>query len=414
MDSMQVLDRPDVDVPLDVDTDVRLDADDVLGRSVVVAFREMSSSLLVLFDLIAELETSQGFLPTYQNAAAWLRWHLGMKGSTARLYVRLARGLSEFPLFRDAFAVGAISTDQLALVLRVATPDNQGLLVDMVRHSTDIDELTARIVELEQRPEPEPVEPGARVHTFWRDDVLRVNATVPGVDGVMVEQALLRLGARSPRDERTGLFRDVTDRMGEALVQMASESLADDGDHDRATVVVHIPAIDLVNQTGDGWDAAGRVFTATQLQRLVCDGRLQPAMHDRGGVTVGVGRTTRTIEPWLRRLVKSRDQGCRFPGCERTRWVELHHILRWASDGPTNLDNLVCLCGFHHRLIHNREWTILGAPNHDLLFYDHHQRLHGPPPADQFPGDWQRIVEKCINHRADQQRKQLASTGAPP
>ena len=60
MDSMQVLDRPDVDVPLDVDTDVRLDADDVLGRSVVVAFREMSSSLLVLFDLIAELETSQG------------------------------------------------------------------------------------------------------------------------------------------------------------------------------------------------------------------------------------------------------------------------------------------------------------------------------------------------------------------
>lgn len=229
----------------------------------------------------------------------------------------------------------------------------------------------------------------------------------------MVEQALLRLGVKAPKDERTGLFCEVSERMGDALVQMASESLGNDGDHDRATVVVHIPVSDLVNQTGEGWDAANRVFTAAALQRLLCDARLQPALHDPDGVTVGVGRATRAVEPWLRRLVEARDRGCRFPGCERTRWLDVHHILRWALDGPTNLDNLISLCGFHHRLIHNNGWTILGDPNHHLFFYDHHRQLHSPP-APRPTTRWQHTLEQHINHRAHQQRKRLTTTTAPP
>ncbi|MFI5287277.1 MAG: HNH endonuclease signature motif containing protein [Candidatus Dormibacteria bacterium] len=37
-----------------------------------------------------------------------------------------------------------------------------------------------------------------------------------------------------------------------------------------------------------------------------------------------------------------RDQGCRFPGCDRPpAWTDGHHIIHWSDGGPTELENLV-------------------------------------------------------------------------
>ena len=52
------------------------------------------------------------------------------------------------------------------------------------------------------------------------------------------------------------------------------------------------------------------------------------------------------------RALRSRDGGCRFPGCDRTRFTEGHHVKHWADGGETRLGNLVTLCRFHHRLVH--------------------------------------------------------------
>ncbi len=34
--------------------------------------------------------------------------------------------------------------------------------------------------------------------------------------------------------------------------------------------------------------------------------------------------------------------------------IETH----WADGGPTDLDNLILLCGYHHRFLHEHGWTI--------------------------------------------------------
>ena len=73
---------------------------------------------------------------------------------------------------------------------------------------------------------------------------------------------------------------------------------------------------------------------------------------------LAVGRETRTIPAHLRTALTLRDQGCRFPGCDRPpAWTDGHHIIHWP-DGPTELDNLVSLCRTHHRRVHEQGWRI--------------------------------------------------------
>jgi hypothetical protein len=52
-----------------------------------------------------------------------------------------------------------------------------------------------------------------------------------------------------------------------------------------------------------------------------------------------------------RRWLRARDRGCRHPGCtNRTGWADLDHVTPHARGGPTDCDNLCCLCRRHHRL----------------------------------------------------------------
>ena len=39
-------------------------------------------------------------------------------------------------------------------------------------------------------------------------------------------------------------------------------------------------------------------------------------------------------------------------------WLHAHHRTHWADGGPTDLDNLILLCGYHHRFLHEHGWTI--------------------------------------------------------
>jgi hypothetical protein len=114
---------------------------------------------------------------------------------------------------------------------------------------------------------------------------------------------------------------------------------------------------------------SGQRLCSEAVRRLACDARIEWALHS-GGRTVGIGRRGRTVPGTIGRLLRYRDGGCRFPGCERRRWVQAHHIVHWGDGGGTNLDNLVLLCQAHHRLIHEGGWKISGHPADDLRFHD--------------------------------------------
>ena len=95
----------------------------------------------------------------------------------------------------------------------------------------------------------------------------------------------------------------------------------------------------------------------------MCDADCE-VWFERHGQVIGSGRATRTISRRLRRALEHRDRCCVVPGCGATRGLHAHHVRHWEDGGPTELDNLVLLCPFHHRLHHSGGITITGPAEH--------------------------------------------------
>jgi hypothetical protein len=96
-------------------------------------------------------------------------------------------------------------------------------------------------------------------------------------------------------------------------------------------------------------------------ERIACDCTMsRVVMAD--SMVIDVGRATRTVSPPTMRALRVRDKGCRFPGCDRqVNWSSPHHIIYWSRGGPGKLPNLVLLCYFHHRLVHEGGWQVVKA-----------------------------------------------------
>lgn len=178
-------------------------------------------------------------------------------------------------------------------------------------------------------------------------------------------------------------MRPFRERAADSLVQLCSQSLGEsqERDPDLATVVCHVDAGTLAGLAGDAELGSGQQLSTETALRLACDCRFQFVKENENGEAIGLGRTTRIIPPWLRRALRLRDGGCRFPGCQRTRWVDRHHIVHWAHGGTTDPANCIQLCRFHHRLLHEDRWEIKGDPAGEVRFVSPSGRTVSSKPA---------------------------------
>ncbi|MDP8969518.1 MAG: HNH endonuclease, partial [Actinomycetota bacterium] len=186
-------------------------------------------------------------------------------------------------------------------------------------------------------------------------------------------------------------------RRADALVAVAETFLAHGVTQapvaDRHQVVVHVDAVTLADAAdGDRCHVQdGPGLAAATVRRLTCDSSLVASIHDPQGRPLDVARKTRAIPPALRRALSSRDGGCRFPGCTTRRRVDGHHIRHWADGGPTSLDNLVLLCRFHHRLVHEGGYRLRRSADTLTFARPDGQPLPTTPPVTQ--GDLDHLVE---------------------
>ena len=129
------------------------------------------------------------------------------------------------------------------------------------------------------------------------------------------------------------------------------------------TVVVHVDVDKHV-----GALHLGPLLSDVECQYLSCDATCE-VWFERAGRPIGAGRSTRTVNRRLRRALEHRDRCCVVPGCGATRGLHAHHLIHWENGGLTELENLVLVCPYHHRLHHAGGITLIG-PAHQLVVTD--------------------------------------------
>jgi Domain of unknown function (DUF222)/HNH endonuclease len=293
--------------------------------------------------------------------------------------VRVARRLEELPQIHERFAHGRLSYSKVRALTRIAEPESEEELLELAAHATAA-QLERVVRGLRRVSAAEAGEQHAERYlvTWWEDDgSLSVRAQLPPEDAAVFLEALDashdRIRASTPAEQGGSAEPPPPaeppapaeppphprQTHADALVEMAAASLSGDSSTSRARspgnayqVVIHVDEETIAH------DARGRVRIADgpalapeTARRLACDSSLVPVI-EREGSALTVGRKTRAVPLALRRAVEARDGGCRFPGCERRRFLDAHHIHHWAHGGETSKDNLVMLCRHHHRLVH--------------------------------------------------------------
>src|SRR5690606_4422392 len=89
-------------------------------------------------------------------------------------------------------------------------------------------------------------------------------------------------------------------------------------------------------------------------------------------------RVKQTVPRGVKRAVIRRHGGrCAVPGCRHSAFIDVHHLRRRADGGGHGMENLVALCGGHHRAAHVGRLVIRGSWSTGLVFEHADGRTYG-------------------------------------
>jgi hypothetical protein len=364
------------------------------------------------------------------SMSAWVAWRAGMSPAMARSIVAIAERVAELPASTEAFRRGELSLDQMATIARNAPAwadvQSRGyaivMTVTQLRHVLQkypfpaLDDDGREVPDADpDAPESTDNQPGdtdpvdtpdaadteadaakssdsgsaseqSSVEEFvslWQDDdgSFRLSGRLDADAGMIVQAAV--------DEARNRLFQrgNFGAGLAEALVEMAQSSLDSIADPARRSRFRVNLFINTDRDERNMVDAAGWNVPDAIRRYLTCNGTLTPVFLENG-LPVSVGRAQYVVPARTRTVIEHRDHGvCRVPGCDATLGLEVHHLIHWEHGGRTDTDNLLLVCGKHHRMHHRGRHDITGNADRPdgLEFRNQHGHLITPSGAAPTP-----------------------------
>ncbi len=283
--------------------------------------------------------------------------------------LRVAEALEELPKLCEALAAGDVSWSIVRELTRVATAETEQEWLEAAKHRTTR-QVEALVAGKAQGDRPSsPNRPEVRTH------VLRFEVSAETL--ATFREAMRKLRRNSPVaiDDDT------------ALLAMARELLHGPSDEGRASYQI---ALTVCEHCAFGYQqAAGELVpVGPQIVEMAqCDAQHLGSTH----VGAAPARATQSIPPRIRREVMRRDHGrCVVPGC-RAHFVDVHHLEARADGGDHDPDNLVVLCGAHHRALHAGKLVIAGRVSSGLTFRHADGSSYGQAPSLQAQGEQSKL-----------------------
>jgi len=357
-----------------LDTDLAAMSDTALAEHTLVLRREMDRlELAFARAAVASHRRGVGSADGSASTQAWLRRHTGLPEGRARAAIEDGEAAEVLPQTAAAWGSGKLSAQAARMIFtaRVEGHDEQlracevelialgqanrpKLLLRAVRHFRDLATEGADEQALRERR-------GVYVSSTI-DGMTVLDGTLDSESGEVVRTALQAFtdppvmgDDRSPAQRRADGLERLCRAALSTLTSTAGPTLA------RPLVSYVVSHETLTAGKLDVCDGAfvGPIGRET-MRRLLCDCDVSRVVTGPAGVILDAGRSRRTVTAAQRRAVVARDQGCRFPGCDRPPgWCEVHHTRPWIAGGRTDVNELVLLCDHHHTVVHVNGITLV-------------------------------------------------------
>ena len=299
----------------------------------------------------------------------------------------IAEGLAKLPQFVPAEERTELET-WLADRGRALGPKDLRIASDRARYQLDQDGAL--------KDEEHQVR-ARKLHIVTGGDGMTVlNGRIDRETGAKLRAALQPLAAPQPAIDGAHDPRTPEKRNADALETLLNTTLAgqqitaEGGERPQITVTVDYD--DLRSRLSESETAhpgtlepSEEPLSPANTRRIACDAEVLPVLLGGQSRPLDVGRARRTAPAHIRTALLARDGRCAFPRCDRPPGLpEAHHIQHWADGGPTSVDNMVMLCGHHHRTVHAQGWGIdlsTGAPAFTPPTGPPPEAEADPPPA---------------------------------
>jgi hypothetical protein len=311
------------------------------------------------------------------SAASWIARTCGMSIASAADRLCVGEQLESLPKVAAALGSGEISFQSTSVLchLREQLGEKAKLLDEdeMLQYAREWSVFHLRKLCNAARHEADPdgfFNDAEENFTRRRFHISQMSDGLYLVDGVLdpVAGAALKTAVdvlakpKGPEDERTA-----KQRRADAVGELALHAMEQGTLPRRHSVKPHIN----VTMTLEGLKGELGVppadlelslpISTRTAERIACDCTMSRVLL-ADSMVIDVGRATRTVSPPKMRALRVRDKGCRFPGCDRqVNWSNPHHIIYRSRGGSDKLENLVLLCFFHHRLVHEGGWQVIKA-----------------------------------------------------
>ncbi|NNL62643.1 MAG: DUF222 domain-containing protein [Woeseiaceae bacterium] len=189
----------------------------------------------------------------FRSCAHWLNFKCGIGFNAARERLRMAHALVQLPKISAGFSEGTLSFSKVRAMTRIATPENEDMLLNIAHHGTayHVERFVSQYRRVEKLSEPTFAEDlhASRAVTYHYDDdgCLVIKARMPAEQGELVVRALERAMDVADVSPETSSEREpAASRRADALCEMAESYLnhpeGAGSTADRYQVVVHVSA----------------------------------------------------------------------------------------------------------------------------------------------------------------------------
>jgi 5-methylcytosine-specific restriction endonuclease McrA len=308
-----------------------------------------------------------------RSLSEWVAARLDVTLKTARSLVRTMRRTQDRPDLRDFLALGEASLDRIEAISRI--PEVVGLLqhldvATVLREAAKRSRITAE-AEFRSADDRFLVLQPSLDESWWK-----LWGGLDGVSGAIVDKVLSDTADQLPALP-DGTRGDSSWRRATALVELA---VTDDPPPAQITVFVDAEHAAGSNGQSGVMLEAGPGIGRDALEAILCDAVTEVTARGPDGRLMEYGRRSRTIPPTLRRAVLYRDGNrCAADSCDSRHRLQIHHLVPWSEGGPTDPENLITLCWFHHQVVvHQRGFTVYRHPEHGRIRF---RRVdpRGPP-----------------------------------